>query len=82
MKLPAELRDQIVEHARREAPKECCGWIGMRDGVAVSVHPATNLRASTFSFEIGGRDLLTASDLEDEGLAPGAISTTAPSSMR
>lgn len=73
MRLPPELRAQIVEHARRDAPKECCGWIGLRDGAAVTVRPAENLRASTFSFEIGGRDLLTAADLEDEGLAPGAI---------
>jgi [CysO sulfur-carrier protein]-S-L-cysteine hydrolase len=73
VRLPAELRDQIVEHARREAPNECCGLIGLRDGEAVSVHPATNARASPFSFEIAGHDLLAVYELEDAGLAPGAI---------
>jgi proteasome lid subunit RPN8/RPN11 len=73
VRLPQELRDQIVEHARRDAPNECCGWVGVRDGVAVSVHPAENLRASTFSFEIGGKDALVALELEDSGAGPGAI---------
>lgn len=73
MRLPAELREQIVEHARREAPNECCGLLGVRDGAAVSVHPAVNVRASPFSFEMGGRDLLVAVDLEDAGEAPGVI---------
>src|SRR4051794_37310998 len=45
----------------------------MRDGVAVSVHPATNLAASPFRFEIGGKDLLVVYELEDAGEAPGAI---------
>lgn len=73
MRLPPELREQIVEHALRDAPDECCGLIGVRDGVAVSVHPAANQAASPFRFEIGGRDLLLAMRLEDAGEAPGAI---------
>ncbi len=73
MQLAPELLAEIVEHARREAPNECCGLIGVRDGEAVSVHPAANQAASPFRFEIGGKDLLTVYDLEDAGEAPGAI---------
>ena len=74
MRLPPELRAQIVEHAERDAPNECCGLIGARDGVAVSVHPTENARPSRFSFEIDGRVLMTLLDeLEDRGEAPGAI---------
>lgn len=73
MRLPGELRARVVEHALRDAPDECCGLIGVRDGVAVSVHPAVNQAASPFRFEIGGRDLLVAMRLEDAGHAPGAI---------
>lgn len=74
MRLPAELRAAIVEHARREAPNECCGLIGVRDGEAVSVHPTDNVAASPFRFEIDARALLALHDeLEDAGLAPGAI---------
>ena len=73
MRLPADLLAQIVEHARRDAPNECCGLIGVRDGTAVSVHPAENQAASPFRFELGGRDLLVTYQLEDDGLTPGAI---------
>jgi proteasome lid subunit RPN8/RPN11 len=73
VKLAPELRDKIVEHARREAPNECCGLIGVRDGAATSVHPAVNQVASPFRFEIGGKDLLVAMRLDDAGEAPGAI---------
>ena len=73
MQLAPELLAEIVEHARRDAPNECCGLVGMRDGVAVSVHPATNQVASPFRFEIAGKDLLVVYDLEDAGEAPGAI---------
>jgi proteasome lid subunit RPN8/RPN11 len=73
VKLAPDLLDQIVEHARRDAPNECCGLIGVRDGVAVSVHPAENVTASPFRFEIGGKDLLVAMQLDDAGEAPGAI---------
>lgn len=73
MKLAPELREQIVEHAQREAPNECCGLIGVRDDAAVSVHPAANQAASPFRFEIGGKDLLVAMHLDDAGEAPGAI---------
>jgi [CysO sulfur-carrier protein]-S-L-cysteine hydrolase len=73
VKLAPHLREQIVEHARREAPNECCGLIGVRDGEAVSVHPARNLAASPMRFEIGDKDLLVAYELEDAGAAPGGI---------
>jgi proteasome lid subunit RPN8/RPN11 len=73
VRLSDELRARVVEHALADAPNESCGLIGVRDGEAVSVHPAENQAASPFRFEIGGRDLLVAMNLEDDGLAPGAI---------
>lgn len=74
MKLPPELRERIVEHAQRDAPNECCGLIGVRDGAAVAVHPTENVRPSRFSFEIDGRVLMGLLDeLEDAGQTPGAI---------
>ena len=73
MRIARALLDQVVEHALRDAPDECCGLVGVRDGVAASVHPAENLAHSPFRFEIGGKDLLVAMNLEDAGEAPGAI---------
>ena len=74
MRLAPALLEQIVAHARRDAPNECCGLIGMREGEAVSVHPTENARATPFSFEIDGLVVMRLLDeLEDSGRAPGAI---------
>jgi [CysO sulfur-carrier protein]-S-L-cysteine hydrolase len=54
MKIARDLLDQIVDHARRDAPNECCGLVGAHDGRATSVHPTENVRASPLAFEVHG----------------------------
>lgn len=56
MRLSKRLYDEIVAHAQREAPNECCGMIASRDGEAVAVHPAVNAAASPLRYEIDGRE--------------------------
>ena len=56
MRLARHLHDELIEHARREAPNECCGIVVVRDGVAQSVEPATNIHASPLKFEIDHAD--------------------------
>ncbi|MGH2889274.1 MAG: M67 family metallopeptidase [Solirubrobacteraceae bacterium] len=56
MRLSKRLYDEIVAHARREAPNECCGMIASHDGEAVAVHPAANAAASPLRYEIDGRE--------------------------
>ncbi len=74
MVIPAEVRRALAEHARAEAPNECCGMIATRDGVAVSVHPARNAAASPLRYEIDGMEQYRIqSAIEDAGLALGAI---------
>ncbi len=74
MVIAAELLQQIVEHARRDAPNECCGIVGVRDGRAVSVHAAENLAASPFRFEVDGMEVLRTLDaIEGAGGELGAI---------
>jgi proteasome lid subunit RPN8/RPN11 len=74
VRIGADLLERIVEHARRDAPDECCGLVGMREGEAVSVHPTENTAASPFRFEIDGLVMLRLLDeLEDEGAIPGLI---------
>ncbi|MCS7295923.1 MAG: M67 family metallopeptidase [Chloroflexota bacterium] len=48
----------MVEHALREAPIECCGMLGKRDGVIAGVYPAKNAEASPFRFSIDAREQL------------------------
>ena len=68
MRLPQDLLDEIVDHARLDAPNECCGLIGAKDGVATSVHRMRNLKASPLAFEMHGPDVMRVIDeIEDEG---------------
>ncbi|HZO36237.1 MAG TPA: M67 family metallopeptidase [Solirubrobacteraceae bacterium] len=74
MRIAPELLDQVVAHALRDAPDECCGLLGVRDGEAVSVHPTENMAASPYRFEIDGRVMLRLLDeLEGRDAAPGLI---------
>ncbi len=68
------LLERIVEHASREAPNECCGLVGVRDGEAFAVVPAENTEASPFRFNVDGRVLLRAIDeFEEQGGELGAV---------
>lgn len=74
MRIARELYDQLVAHARAEAPNECCGMIATSDGRAVAVHPAENAAASPLRYEIEGRQQLAILDaIEDAGHDLGAI---------
>ena len=68
MVIAADLLERVIAHARRDAPNECCGLVGTRDGRAMSVHEAQNTAASPFRFEIDGLPLSKLLDeIEDEG---------------
>ena len=74
MRIARPLYDEIVAHARADAPNECCGMIAAKDGSAVAVHRARNTAASPFRYEMDGTEqyrIQTA--IEDAGLELGAI---------
>jgi proteasome lid subunit RPN8/RPN11 len=74
VRIAPDLLEAIVEHARRDAPNECCGMVAMRDGTAASVHAAENTAASPFRFEVDGMELhRTLTEIEDAGCELGAI---------
>lgn len=74
MKIARELYDQLVAHARAEAPNECCGMVASADGAAVAIHPAENMAASPLRYEIDGKQQLEILDaIEDAGHELGAI---------
>jgi proteasome lid subunit RPN8/RPN11 len=52
VRIPRNLHDEIVAHAREDVPNECCGLMGGRDGEITSVHRAENLFASPLRFEV------------------------------
>ena len=74
MRIPRALVDEIVAHAREDAPDECCGMIASADGRAVQVHRARNAAASPLRYEIDGMEQYAIqSAIEDDGLELGAI---------
>ncbi|HEY3828161.1 MAG TPA: M67 family metallopeptidase [Solirubrobacteraceae bacterium] len=77
MQISAELLEQVVAHAREDAPDECCGVLAVEPGAsprAVRVYRAVNTAASPLRFEIDGREVLgLIQRIEEEGLELGAI---------
>jgi proteasome lid subunit RPN8/RPN11 len=74
MVVPAALLDEMIEHARAEAPNECCGMVASRDGEAVAVYRATNAAASPLRYEIDGAEQYRLQmEIEESGLDLGAI---------
>ena len=64
----------MVEHARREAPNECVGVLGTRDGEPLLLVEADNARHSPLAYEIAPQELLRVHDrLDEDELEVGAI---------
>jgi proteasome lid subunit RPN8/RPN11 len=60
--------EEIVAHAREEAPNECCGYARIDDGRIGEVVRAENIRHSQFGFEFGFEDLSAMNDLDEQGV--------------
>lgn len=74
MRIPQELFDEMVAHALQDAPNECCGVLGTKDGDAVKLYRATNIHASPLRYQIDDQELLRIyTDAEDSGLEMGLI---------
>ena len=74
MRISRELLEDVIAHARADAPNECCGMIASRDGEAVAVHRARNAAASPLRYEIDGMEQYKIqTEIEDAGLELGAI---------
>jgi [CysO sulfur-carrier protein]-S-L-cysteine hydrolase len=74
VRISRALLDEIIAHARAEAPNECCGMIASKDGVAVAVHRTRNIHATPLRFEMDGMEQYQAQTaIEDDGLELGAI---------
>jgi [CysO sulfur-carrier protein]-S-L-cysteine hydrolase len=56
--LPRPLLDQVIDHARRDHPDECCGVITGRGGVAVRVIEMENAERSPTGFSFDSAEWL------------------------
>lgn len=74
MVIGAELHEQLVAHARADAPNECCGMIASSSGVATRVYRAQNAAASPLRYEMDGLEQYRIqSEIEQHGWDLGAI---------
>ncbi len=73
MRIAQDLLDQMIDHARRDAPNECCGVVGVRDGRATRVLPVRNEAASPLKFEMGIELFYALDAIDEAGEELGAI---------
>jgi len=66
MRISQALLDELIAHARAEAPNECVGIITARDGVARRVITATNAAHSPLRYELDPRELFRIHEEVDE----------------
>ena len=48
--------EEMIAHARDEAPNECCGMIGGADGSATTVYRSINAEASPLRYSLDASD--------------------------
>jgi [CysO sulfur-carrier protein]-S-L-cysteine hydrolase len=58
LRISRVLLDEVVAHARDEAPNECCGIVASSSGEAVRVFRARNATASPLRYVMDGVDQL------------------------
>lgn len=74
MRISRGVYDQILEHAREDAPNECCGLVGGNDGVAKTVYRARNSEASPLRYNLDPKDQFRImSEMDERGEELAAI---------
>lgn len=70
LSLPRAMVDQVVAHARRDHPDECCGVISAKDGVAAQVFEMENAERSPTGFSFGTDSLKVYRAMDDADEEP------------
>jgi len=65
IKIPKPIYNSIVEHARKEAPLECCGILGGKDGMVEKVFELRNEEQSPVRYSMSPQDQLRVFDEMD-----------------
>lgn len=69
LRLPPDLADELLRHARAELPNEACGLLSgsLADGRATRFHPARNADASPLRYNVHPDDLVRITFAIEEG---------------
>jgi proteasome lid subunit RPN8/RPN11 len=74
VRISREIFEQLVAHAREEAPNECCGLLGGVGGEARTVYRARNAEASPLRYNLDPQDQFRImSEIEERGEELAAI---------
>ncbi|MGH2983331.1 MAG: Mov34/MPN/PAD-1 family protein [Solirubrobacterales bacterium] len=74
MRLSRAIFNELIAHAREEAPNECCGLIGGADGRAQTVYRARNAEANPLRYNLDPKDQFRImSEIEERGEELAAI---------
>ena len=74
MRIPRDIYDGLLEHAREDAPNECCGLIGGAGGEARTLYRARNAEASPLRYRLDPQDQFRIMrEIEDAGEELAAI---------
>jgi len=80
-KLPRRYAEEIIAHARKVAPNECCGILAGREGQALKLYRAANAEQSPYRYNIDPQDLFRIhTEVEKHGWAFLAIYHSHPKS--
>lgn len=72
MRVSRRIYDELIAHAREDAPNECCGLIGGNDSEAKTVYRARNAEASPLRYNLDPQDqfrIMTEMDEKGEELS-------------
>ena len=58
MRIARDMVDEMIAHAREDAPNECCGMVAANDGAMVKVYRARNAEDSPLRFRIDPEEQL------------------------
>jgi [CysO sulfur-carrier protein]-S-L-cysteine hydrolase len=74
MRVPRRIYDEMFEHAREEAPNECCGLIGGTAEEARTLYRARNAEASPLRYNLDPQDQFRImTEMEERGEELSAI---------
>ena len=83
IEIPADIRDQMVEHAVASLPNEACGLLAGRNGRVERFYPMRNADQSRTTYRLDPKDQFQVfSEIEDKGWELAGISITFPHLVR
>jgi len=81
MKIRKEVISQLIDHAKKEAPVEACGYLGAKAGVITTLYALTNIDKSKEHFSFDPKEqFATARAARDNGFVISAVYHSHPNS--